>query len=172
MNVPSKLTTYLDRAKVRYEIVPHRKVFTAYDLGQTLKTKLQEIAKTLLVKTDSAYHLVVLRASDRLDLKKLQKLLGARKMSIASEKDMERELKVRPGALTPFGGSHKLSVAVDRGLARVTQALFSSGSFEHAIRMNVKNFLGLEKPTTGAFAVSAGLKLQVKPSTKTVKKRR
>ncbi len=164
MTIPKKILTYLEQAKVKYDVVPHKTVFTAYDLGQTLKTKLEEIAKTLLVRADATYHLVVLRASDRLDLKKLQKLLAAKNVKIAREQDMARELKVKPGALTPFAGVHKLGLVVDQALTRAKQALFGSGSFEHSIRMKVADWLKLEQPKTGAFSTSAGLKLQVKPT--------
>lgn len=165
MNIPAKVVAYLKKAKVSHDVVPHKTVFTAYDLGQTLKTKLEEIAKTLLVKADQTYHLVVLRAADRLDLKKLKTVLGAKKVTIAREQDMARAMKVKPGALTPFAGLHKLGVVVDRGLIKAKAALFGSGSFEHSIRMKVKDYLKLEQPQTGSFSTSSGLKLQVKPAT-------
>ncbi|MBI2984369.1 MAG: hypothetical protein HYY50_01975 [Candidatus Kerfeldbacteria bacterium] len=57
MAVPAKVTKKLDREKVKYEFVPHKTVFTVYDLAQTLKTKLNTIAKTLLVKADAEYRL-------------------------------------------------------------------------------------------------------------------
>ncbi|MBI4092460.1 MAG: YbaK/EbsC family protein [Candidatus Kerfeldbacteria bacterium] len=163
MNIPKNIVAHLKAAKAKFEVIPHKTVFTAYDLGQTLKARLEEIAKTLLVKADNAYHLVVLRASDRLDLTKLKKFLGAKSLRIATEKDMARELKVKPGAITPFGKVHKLTVVVDRGLAKVKQALFGSGSFQHAIRMKVAHYLKLEEPRVGAFGKKTGLKLQAKP---------
>jgi Ala-tRNA(Pro) deacylase len=164
MKIPSNVSSYLKRFKVRHEVVPHKTVFTAYDLGQTLKTKLENIAKTLLVKADTTYHLVAVRAADRLDLKKLKVVLGAKQVKIAREQDMARAMKVKPGALTPFAGLHKLGLVVDRNLARAKTALFGSGSFEHSIRMKVADWLKLERPKTGSFSTSAGLKLQVKPS--------
>jgi len=163
MSIPAKIATYLKAQKVKHDVVPHRTVFTAYDLGQTLKAKLEEIAKTLLVKADASYHLVVLRASDRLDLGKLKTMLGAKKITIAREQDMAREMKVKPGALTPFGGAHRLPVVVERGLLKARQALFGSGSFEHAIRMKVKDFISIESPKLGSFGLRSGLKLQMKP---------
>lgn len=165
MKIPVKITKYLQKKKIPHEVVPHRRVFTAYDLGQTLKVQLEDIAKTLLVRTDKLYQLIVVRASDRLDLKKLQALLQAKKVSIAREQDMAREMKVQPGALTPFGGAHKLPVVLERSLLKTKQVLFGSGSFEHSIRMKVKDFIISESPLVGVFGQKSGLKLQ------TVKKR-
>jgi len=160
--ISARLQKYLDGAKKPFRTVKHKTVFTAYDLGQTLKRKLEEIAKTLLVKTDGGYSLVVVRASDRLDLVKLKKALGAKKLTIAREGDMAKTLKVKPGALTPFAGLHHLPLIVDKKLINETKVLFGSGSFECSVEMKMKDFLTLEHPTIAAFSTSAGLKLQVK----------
>lgn len=52
MAVAKPLLSYLDKADIKYEIVPHKKVYTAYDLAQTLGEKLDGIAKTLLVRVE------------------------------------------------------------------------------------------------------------------------
>ncbi len=160
--ISAAMKKYLDASHKKYALIEHKKVFTAYDLGQTLKRKLDDIAKTLLVKTEAGYTLVVVRAGDRLNLVKLKKALAAKKLSIAKESDMVKALKVKPGALTPFGGFHKLPIIVDKKMTKGTKLLFGSGSFEHAIEMKAKDFLALEHPTVAAFSESAGLKLQVK----------
>lgn len=149
MPIPKKLLTSLDKAKATYEVVKHKTVFTAYDLAQTTKRKLQEIAKTLLVKADGKHVLVVLPAHLRLDLVKLKKLLGAKKVQISTEKDMAKSLKVKPGAITPFGSLHQLEVVVDKSLAKVQKAIFGAGSFTESLRMKVKDFLKLENPKSG-----------------------
>lgn len=171
-HVVTPSTRYLDSNKVAYVRTSHRTVFTAYDLAQTLHVPLNEIAKTLLVKAKDAYYLVMLRASDRLDLAKLKLVLSAKSIRIAEEKDMVRELKVKPGALTPFGGLHMIAVVVDKKLAAVRSALFPSGNFEHSLRMKLRDFIKLERPIIGLFSVHAGLKLQPvkKPIKRTAKK--
>lgn len=163
MSIPAKVLTHLDRLKVPYERIVHRTVFTAYDLAQTLRRDLSEIAKTLLVKVDQGYALVVLPASAKLDFAKLKKLLKAKKVSIASERDMQNKFKVKPGAITPFGALHKVPVVVDRSLAKTREALFSAGSFTESLRLKVKDFITGESATVGPIGVSSGLKLQAKP---------
>lgn len=162
MTIPAKTRSYLVSHKIKHTVVEHKTVLTAYDLAQTTRTPLNEVAKTLLVKADDTYRLVLLRAGDRMDLKKLQKALDARKISIASEKEMANALKVKPGALTPFAGMHKLPAVIDRALTRTTKALFGSGSFEHSISMRVADYVKMEQPTVASFSESAKLKLQVK----------
>ena len=151
MPIPKKLLTHLDQNKVKYEIVEHRTVYTAFDLANTLKLKLSEIAKTLIVKADKDYYLVVLPAHYRLELTKLKKVLTAKKISIANEGVMKKVFKVKPGAITPFGTIHKTQVVIDKSLLKSPKALMGSGSFNESVSMTVKDFVKLEEPIEAVF---------------------
>lgn len=155
MPIPAKVQTYLKKLKIKHDVVEHKTVFTVYDLAQTLKIRMNEIVKTLLVKADAEYKLVLLPAHRRLNLEALKKLLGAKRVTIAKESDMTREMKVKPGALTPFGQLHKLGVVVDKGLLKTQKALFGAGSFTESIRMKVKDYLKAEQPTVGSVSEAA-----------------
>src|SRR3990167_3465380 len=110
MAVPKKTKQYLDKKMAKYDILAHKTVYTAYDAAQTLRKELKVIAKSLLVATDKAYVIAVIPANMRLDLGKLKKSLQVKKISIPNEKIMVRVFKVKPGAITAFGGLHKVEV--------------------------------------------------------------
>ncbi len=154
MAIPARVTKHLETLKLKHAVVPHRTVFTVYDLAQTLKVKLNTIAKSLLVKTDLGLAIVVVPAHKRLDFTAVKKALGAKKVELASEKDMVKKLKVKPGALTAFGTLHKLPLVVDRGLAKTEQLLFSAGSFTESLRLKVKPYLKTQDPTIAPIAKS------------------
>lgn len=162
MSIPAKIKNYLTKNKLKFEILKHKTVFTAYDLAQTTKTKLQEIGKTLFIKADKDYYLVVLPANRRLNIPKLKKLLKVKKISIARENEMKTKLKIKPGAITPFGSLYKIGVVLDKSLSRVTKGLFGAGSFTESLRLKIKDYLKMEKPVTGDIGESTDLKLQVK----------
>ncbi|MFC1662744.1 YbaK/EbsC family protein [Patescibacteria group bacterium] len=172
MSIPKNVINHLKKLKVPYEAVTHRTVFTAYDLAQTLKIKLNDIAKTLLVKVDKEYKLVVLPAKQKLDMAKLKKLLKAKKVSIAREGEMKTKFNVKPGAITPFGTLHKVQVIIDRSLTKSAQALFGAGSFTESLRIKIKDYLKSEQPVIGSIGESSGLKLQARPAKKKVVKKR
>ncbi len=172
MALPKKLETYLKTNKVPHEVVAHRTVFTAYDLAATLKEKLENIGKTLLVKADKRFVLVVLPANRRLDIPKLKKAIAAKVVSIAKEKDMVRELNVKPGAITAFGALHKLEVFADAALARASKILVGTGSFTESVRMKARDFFKLENPKTGNISSAAGLPNPVVPPKKKTPARR
>lgn len=170
MSISPKVEQYLKQSKVKFEIVGHRKVFTAYDLAATLREQLDSIVKTLLVKADTRLVLVVMPASRRLDIPKLKKFLGAKTVLIASERDMVSKLKIKPGAITGFGTIHKVEVAADKTLGKITHALIGAGSFTDSVRMKMREYLKLENAKLGAFTTSANLKLP-KPAKKPAKKK-
>ncbi|MCX6740606.1 MAG: YbaK/EbsC family protein [Candidatus Parcubacteria bacterium] len=185
MPIPKQITNYLDKRDAKYAIVTHKKVYTAYDAAQTLKKKLDEIVKNLLIKTDKGFVLVLLPASKRLDLKQLKKLMnskgkGVKTVEIPKEGAMVRLLKVKPGALSAFGRLHALEVYMDKNLRKVKKAIFSSGSFTESFEMAMKEFEKLEEPVVGVFTetkkfkpikkVFKKIKKTVKKATKNVKK--
>ncbi|MFA6198518.1 MAG: YbaK/EbsC family protein [Patescibacteria group bacterium] len=151
MAISKRLLTTLDKNKVKYDVVPHKTVYTVHDLGQTLKQKVQTIAKTLLVKVDKEYYLVVLPAHYNLDFGKVKKALKAKNVSMAKEGEMKTKFKVKPGAMVPFGFMHKLEVLLDRSLLRAEKVLFGAGTFTDSLRMKVKDFVKVQEVQTGDY---------------------
>lgn len=176
--LPAKLVKYLEKAGVKHEILEHRTVYTAYDAAATMKKKLGEIAKSLFIKADKDYYLVLLPADYNLDFKKLGKCISSqtekpvKTVKIPGEKIMENLLKVKAGAMSAFGGLHKLPVVVDKGLIKAKKGIFSSGSHNFSVEMAVKDFVKLEEAILGSFGVKKKIKKQkvVKPK-KVVKKK-
>lgn len=182
MPVPKKIQNYLDKKGAKYAIVTHKKVYTAYDAAQTLKKKLDEIVKNLLVKTDKGYVMVLLPASKNLDMDKLKKLInakgkGVKKVEIPKEGVMVKVFKVKPGALPAFGKIHDLEVYMDKNFKKLKKAVFSSGSFNESIEMAIKEFEKLEEPVVGLFSKAKKLrkivhKKNVKAKKKTAQKKK
>lgn len=158
--IPKKISAYLAKHKINYEHVPHKQVFTTFDLAQTLKEKMDKIAKTLLVKVDKKYVLVVLPAHYRLDLEKVKKLLKAKTAELAPEKVMQKVFKVKPGSMTPFAGIHKVEGYVDKALLKTKHAIVSAGSFTDSLRLKVKDMVKLENMTVATLGAKAKAKIK------------
>ncbi|MFA6428683.1 MAG: YbaK/EbsC family protein [Candidatus Buchananbacteria bacterium] len=143
--ISKKVLSYLDKNKIKYEKLLHKTVYTAYDLAKTLKEELKKVAKTLLVKVDGRYVLVVMPAHYRLDLTKAKKAFKAKKIELVPEKVMLKVLKIKPGKMTAFGKLHKLETWVDKSLTKTEKAIISAGSFTESLRLKVKDFVKLEE---------------------------
>ncbi len=144
MAIPKKLLNHLDKAKAKFDVLEHRTVYTAYDLAQTTKSKLQDIAKTVLIKADKKYYLVVVPSHYQLDFMKIKKLLKVKKVGMAKENEMKTKFKVKPGAITPFGTIHNVEVVIDNTLLKAKDIILGAGSFTESIRMKIKDFLKVE----------------------------
>lgn len=156
--IPNKVTNYLQKNQVKFEVIEHRQVFTAHDLAMTLHLQHSQIAKSLLMKADNDFILAILPADKNLDMKKLAKLVAAKKISMPKEKVMTEKFKVKPGALPAFGGLYKLPVFVDKLVMKQKKILVSAGSFVDSILINPKDYVRLEMATLGNFSVSKKFK--------------
>jgi Ala-tRNA(Pro) deacylase len=141
MSIPKKLKNYLRKHNIDYRVVAHKTAYTAYDLAQTTKEKLKNVAKSVALKADRKYAVVVVPASHRLDLAKLKKALNASTLSIVKEVELARVFKVKPGAIVPFATFHKVPVYVDRTLLKSRVVLISGGSYTASLKVKTRTLV-------------------------------
>jgi prolyl-tRNA editing enzyme YbaK/EbsC (Cys-tRNA(Pro) deacylase) len=148
----TRVTKLLDRARVKYKTLSHKVVFTAHDVGATTKKKLSEIAKVVLVKADKDFVLIVLPAGKYVDFSGIKKTLKAKKVSMASEKDITNYLKTKVGLLHPFGSEYNIQTLLDKGMSRAKKMIASAGTYTDSVEIALKDFEKLVKPIKGAFS--------------------
>ncbi len=141
MPVPKKILTFLDKNLVKYTILDHKLVYTAFDLSQTLKVSPQQISKTIVIKTDKEYILAVLSAAHYINLAKLTKILKIKRLAIVNEKTVSKIFKIKPGTITPFGKLYKIKVYLDKTLLKSKNIITQSGSLKNSINFKPKDFL-------------------------------
>lgn len=83
MPISKKISKHLEDNGLDFEIIKHRKVYTAFDAAKTNKVKLGQIAKSLIVKfnrpfinNQKPYALVIVGADRNIDLDKLSKVVS------------------------------------------------------------------------------------------------
>ncbi|MEK7618232.1 MAG: YbaK/EbsC family protein [Patescibacteria group bacterium] len=164
IKLENKITKLLDSAKVKYNVLEHKVVYTAHDVGATTKKKLSEIAKVVLVRADKEWALIVVPAGKYIDLAGIKKALKAKKVSIANEKDILKHLKTKIGLLHPFGqvypapiaslryGASKIPTLIDKSMAKAKKMVASAGSFTHSVELAMKDFEKLTQPIKGMFS--------------------
>ncbi|MBX4187154.1 MAG: hypothetical protein KW802_02770 [Candidatus Doudnabacteria bacterium] len=152
MAIAKNLEKLLKLNKVKYEVVEHRKVFTAFDAAATQDLKTTEVAKAVLLKGKKNLYLAVLPASNNCDFKSLAKLT-ADKVSMAKEKDINEKLKSKIGLIPPFGSLFKIPTFIDKKLIKNKKINLPAGSYTESVIMSVKDYLKLENPVHGNFAM-------------------
>ncbi len=95
-----KMIKYLEDNEAKFDLMEHKVVYTAYDAAATMKVKLNEIAKGLLVKFNKPfidgtkpYAMVIVGADKNIDLKKLKKVVSDWAVKMNKELRLEGEKK-------------------------------------------------------------------------------
>lgn len=96
---------YLDVHKIHYERVEHPAVFTVEEAETLCLPHPEAGAKNLFLRDDKKqhYYLVTLRDHLTVNLKQLQQKIGSRRLSFASEEDLQKILCLEKGSVTPLG---------------------------------------------------------------------
>jgi len=153
MPISKSLLNFLDRNKIKYEIIRHRVVFTAHDKAATLKIKPQEVAKSVVVSLDKKDHaLALIPANKNLNKEKLltlinkqrqkTKLLSYKKIDFAEEKWMKANLKgVKVGATPAFGTFYKLPTFIDNALPKSSKLVTNAGDYEYSLKITLATLL-------------------------------
>ena len=137
MAIPGKVSKFLDGAKVKYETVSHRTVYTAYDKAATLRVPQKIVGKTLVVSLDKQLVLVLIPANKNLDKNKLKKIAKAKKIDFVSERIIKNRLKgVKVGAIPPFGNLWKLLTFIDRSLLKTPKIFVNAGDYNWSIKIS------------------------------------
>ncbi|MBI4253237.1 YbaK/EbsC family protein [Candidatus Uhrbacteria bacterium] len=174
MSLPKKLVSYLEKNKVRYDILKHRIAYTAYDLAATLRVPEVGVTKALLLKTEQGLVLALLSAAHQLDLARVLKVLKAKKARILKESEMVKALKLGRKPLHAFSKLYKIPVVMERALLKNKSLILPSGAFTESLKLSIKSFLTLENPIVGTFGVrrkSKAAKQKKKNGTTSKKKR-
>jgi len=164
IKLPAKTINYLEKAGIKHDLLEHKTIYTAIDAANTMKKKVNEIAKSLLVKADKDYYMVLLPADQNLDLNKLKKALSksqqktVKVVKIPAESAARDFLKLKNDAISAFGSLYKLPVVMDKHMTKVKKAIFSSDSFNHSVEMAVKDFIKLEDAVVDTFGIKKKIK--------------
>lgn len=150
-----KLDEFLNERQVPFERLQHAPAYTANGIARILHVPGKELAKTVLLRADDKFALVVLPATHTVDLERVKRELGAERVALATEDEMARLFPdCEPGAIPPFGSLYHLTTLVDESLATDEEIVFEGQNHHEAIRMTYRDFQAQEHPRLGHFATA------------------
>ena len=105
MEVIEKVLTRLNNLNIDYQLIKHKPVYTIGEINQINEIDISFVLKNLFLTDDKKqhYYLVLLKNDQQLDLKKLRKVLKSRRLTFASEEDLNKYLGLKKGAVSPLG---------------------------------------------------------------------
>jgi Ala-tRNA(Pro) deacylase len=149
-----RLKQMLDQNNIKYISINHSPAYTARETAASTFIPRREFAKTIIVDLDGEKVMAVLSASRHVDVSALGDLAQAGEARLATE-DEFRELfpDCELGAMPPFGSLYDMRVFVDEMVTEVDDLCFNAGTHEQILRMVCSEYLKLEQPVIGAFAI-------------------
>lgn len=115
-------------------------------------TSPRRIAKSVILRDGRRYVIVAVPATDRLDMRRLRRLLGAsRRLRPASEQEIARDFPtLTPGAAPPFGPATPAVEVLDSSLLEHDRILCGSGCRSHSVLLDPREVVRV----TGARAAA------------------
>ncbi len=113
---------FLDQHEIQYERHDHPAVFTCEDVNRLVPDLPGRKTKNLFICDNKGkQHFLVTVGDDKsVDLKSFAPLLGVKKIRFASEKRLEKYLKLEAGSVTLLGAAndvdHDVTVVVDKAM--------------------------------------------------------
>ncbi len=110
----------LKKMDIPFDIVEHPPALTTEEADRYIEGKEGVRTKTLFLtnRKKSAYYLVILDDTKRLDMKKLGELISEKGMQFGSAENLMEKMSLRPGVVSLFGllnnSEHDIKVCLDK----------------------------------------------------------
>ena len=145
----SALTEHLEQHGSAFELLVHRQASTATDEARALGIDVDDVLKTLAVRTGIGYVLAVIPASCRLDLQLVREALGDRHARLASEEELARDFAgYQLGALPPLGALLGCVVYMDPEVLNHDLVVFAAGTRTESVRIRARELFTGEQART------------------------
>ncbi len=147
MPISTKLRNYLDDNNVKYITITHSKAYTAQEIAAAIHCPGKELAKSIMVKVNDQFVMIVLSASEKIDFDLLKKLFNQETVELATESEFKSLFpECEIGAMPVFGNIYGVDVYATENIAKDEEIFFNAGSHTIAIKLDTKYFLELVQP--------------------------
>lgn len=163
----------LSDAKIKYETLEHKTVYTALDKAKTLKIGPKEVAKTVVLKVGEGkgikYVLASIPSDKNFDIEKFKKIYNdwgkkaakiegrsfqaAKKVEFAAENWIKKNvIKAKSGgAVPPFGSLFKMPSFIDKSLLKSKKLVINAGDFNRSVKILTTQLEKAEDFVKGSF---------------------
>lgn len=150
------LRKFLDQNKIKYAVISHSTAYTAQETARSAHISGNEMVKSIIVKIDNVMSMIVIPASQKIDINHLKEIAGTEQVRLASEFEFQNTFPdCEIGAMSPFGNLYDLDVYVAQEVTELKDILFNAGNHRELIKMKYKDFERLVRPGVLDFQVTA-----------------
>ncbi len=144
----TRATQVLHKSGVGFRLHSYQVDFGAVeDYGRAVAEQLgvppSRLFKTLVVFADEAPMVSLVAADARLDLKRMARAVGIRRVRMASPRQAQRLTGYVPGGISPFGQRRQMTMVVDQSILDFSTVWVSAGKRGLQIEISPQDLLAL-----------------------------
>jgi Ala-tRNA(Pro) deacylase len=147
MSTPyEKIISFLKQHNVTFEEIEHKPVYTSEQAAKVRGMSMESGAKSLLLKTEKDFVLVILPGNKRLDSKLLKSYLSVKNIRFATPEEVENVMGCQIGACYPFGNLIGIRTLMDKSMTDCKEIFFNPGVHNKSIKMKLIDYQELVHP--------------------------
>jgi len=147
------LKEFLQRSGVRFDVSEHAAVFTSEEAARVRGVELKTGVKALVLKSEKGGFVMGLVAADRkIDLKKLARVVGAKRLQLASAEEVLKLTGCEVGSVHPFGNLFNLTTYMDRSVLENDVVNFNAGLHTVSVQMRAEDLVRVIEPVVEDFS--------------------
>jgi Ala-tRNA(Pro) deacylase len=143
MAIAPTVEDFLSSQGVAYELVPHPHSGSSHESAEAAHVSEDHIAKAVIVRDADGYAMVVIPASQWLEVEHLRKELN-RDFHLATEEQLAALFSdCEAGAVPPLGPAYGVETFLDQALTSLANVYFEAGDHQHLVHTSGDDFRSL-----------------------------
>lgn len=141
MSIPSRLSSYLNKHDVRYDVTMHKLSRTSAETARTAHIQPHDLAKSVVLEHGDGYVMALIPADRTLMIGQLAQLLGRRDLHLADEAQIAMRFDgCDAGAVPSIGMAWGVETVVDEALEASDTVFLECGDHERLLRLSHDQF--------------------------------
>ena len=140
MALAETVRTFLAKRSIDYDLVPHPHTGSSHETAVAAHVSEDHIAKAVIVRDDTGYTMVVVPASNRVEIEHLRKELN-RDFHLSTEDELAKLFNdCEAGAVPPLGLAYGVETFLDQALTSLANVYLEAGDHEQLIHTTGDDF--------------------------------
>ena len=140
MPIAETVRRYLNEHSVDFDVVTHSHTGSSHETAEAAHVREDHIAKAVVVKDANGYAMVVVPASNWVEMDHLRKELN-RDLHLATEDELETLFTdCETGAVPPLGPAYGMETFLDESIKSLANVYFEAGDHEGLVHVAGKDF--------------------------------
>jgi Ala-tRNA(Pro) deacylase len=143
MAIAETVKNYLAQKSVDYDMIVHPHSGSSHETAEASHISEDHIAKAVIVKDASGYAMVIVPASNYVEMKHVRRELD-RDLELVEEDEFSQLFPdCEPGAVPPLGPAYQIETFLDEALTSLANVYLEAGDHEHLLHVSGENFKAL-----------------------------